>query len=86
MVNPSSNAILESIHQVLGDLVRTYTIKDAYIYEDDPWLVILAAAAFTILSTEIRLKGYCPGQLVFGRNMIHPIKHMVDWELIHQRK
>ena len=31
------------------------------------------------------LKGYTPGQLVFGRDMILLIKHMVDWELICQK-
>ena len=27
-----------------------------------------------------------PGQLVFGRDMILPIKHVADWEYIRQRK
>ena len=31
------------------------------------------------------LKGYIPVQLVFGRNMIIPIKNNADWELIRQR-
>ena len=46
---------------------------------------ILAAAAFEILSATNRLKVYSAGQLVFGRDMIIPIKHMMDWELIRQR-
>ena len=37
-------------------------------------------------STANRLKWYSSGQFVFGCNMIIPIKHMVDWELIHQQK
>ena len=45
------------------------------------------AEAFTIISTENGLKGYSPGQLVFARDMILLIKHMVDWELIcHKNK
>ena len=32
------------------------------------------------------MKGYSPGQLVFSRDMIIPIKHTVDWELILHRK
>ena len=31
------------------------------------------------------LKGYSPGQLVFGRNMIILIKNKMDWELIRQQ-
>ena len=30
-------------------------------------------------------KGYSPGQLIFGRDMILPIKYTVDWELICQQ-
>ena len=36
--------------------------------------------------TTNRLKGYITGKLVFERDMIIPIKHKVDWELIRQRK
>ena len=33
------------------------------------------------------MKGYSPGKLLFGRDMILPIRHKVDWELIrHQNK
>ena len=46
----------------------------------------MAAAAFAILSTTSRQKGYSPGQLVFGRDIILPIKHRVDWDLIYQKK
>ena len=56
------------------------------MYEYDPWLGILAAAAFSICPTENRLKGYSPVQFVFGRDKILLIKHAVGWELICQRK
>ena len=32
------------------------------------------------------INAYIPVQLVFGRDMIQPIKHKVDWELIRHRK
>ena len=32
------------------------------------------------------LKAYSPGQLVFGCDMILPIKQMVDYKLIRQKK
>ena len=65
-------------------LVRNFNISETYVDEDDPWMVILAAAYFSILSTANTLKGYSTGQLVFGRDMILLIKHKVDWELILQ--
>ena len=45
----------------MGNLVRTYNIKETYIDKDEPWSGILSASAFTIISTENRLKGYSPG-------------------------
>ena len=56
--NTTSNVILERIHQVLGNLARTYNIKDTYVDKDDPWSGNLSPAAFGILSTANRLNGY----------------------------
>ena len=87
LVNPMSNAVLERIHQVLGNLVQTLSIStQPYVDENDPWTGILAAAAFAILSTTNSQKGYSPGKLIFGRDMILPIKHRADWKLIRQQK
>ena len=66
--------------------MQTCNITHHCVDEDDPWLGILYAAAFVILSTTNNLKVYSPGQLIFGRDMIILIKHTADWELIRQRK
>ena len=47
---------------------------------------ILAAAALEVLSTYQRNKGKCPGQLLFGCDMILPINHIADWKYILQSK
>ena len=86
LVNPMSNALLEHIHQVLVTLVRTYNINQTCVDADYPLSVILDVAAVEIQSITNRLKYYSPCQLIFGRDMIPPIKHRVDWELIHQKK
>ena len=39
--NPTSNAILEHIRQVMVNLVRYFNIKETYVDKDDPWLGIL---------------------------------------------
>ena len=49
--NPTSNAILERIHHILGNLVQNYNIKNTYVDWDDPGSSILASAAFAIRST-----------------------------------
>ena len=61
----------------MENLVHTYNIKGTYVDEDDPWLGILVAAAFTIHSLENRLKCYSPCQLIFGLDMIQPINHII---------
>ena len=81
-----SNAILEHIHQVLGNLVRTFNIQQTYADKNDQWIGILASTAFEIRSTTNRQKYYSPCHLIFVRDMILLIKHRVDWELIRQRK
>ena len=47
-VNPRFNALLEQIHQVLGNLVWAFNISQTYVDKIDPWTGILAAAAFAI--------------------------------------
>ena len=66
--------------------MRTLNIKETYVDAYEPWLGILAAEEFDIHSTTNRLKGYSPGQFVFGCDTILRIKHKVDWELIRQPK
>ena len=66
--------------------MRTFNLQQTYVEENDPWAGILAAAAFAIFSTTSRKKGYGTVQLIFGCDMIIPIKHRVDWELIRQQK
>ena len=63
----------------------TCNITETYVDKDDPWLVILAAAELSIHSAKNRLKVYSPDQLLFFRDIILPIKHKVDWELIRQQ-
>ena len=85
--DPIFNVLLERIHQVLGNLIRTFNIStQTYVDEDDPWTGILAAAVFEIRSRTNRKKGYSPGQLIFGCGTILLINHMVDWEFKHQQK
>ena len=49
--NPQANAVVERIHQVLANMVRTFELEDKYLDADDPWKVILSAVAFAIRST-----------------------------------
>jgi len=84
--NPQANAIVERIHQVIANIVRTFELQDNYLDEEEPWQGILAATAFAVRSTYHTTLQKTPGQLVFGRDMIFNLKHTANWEYIRLRK
>jgi len=84
--NPQANAIVERVHQVIGNIIRTFELEDNYLDEEDPWKGVLSATAFAVRSTFHTTLHQSPGQLVFGRDMIFNIKHEANWEYIRQRK
>ena len=77
---------MERIHQVLGNLVRTYNLQETYVYDADPWMGILATEDFAVQSMYQPTKQNIPGQLFFGKDMILPINHIANWRHIRQRK
>ena len=64
--NPQANAIIERIHQTIGNIVRTFELQDNYLDEDDPFAGVLSAAAFAVRATYHTTLQKTPGQLVFG--------------------
>ena len=82
--NPQSNAIIERIHQTIGNIIRTFDVSN--VANNDPWSVILAATMFAIRATYHTTLQASPMQLVFGQYAILNIKHVSDWEHIRQRK
>ena len=85
--NPQSNAILERIHQVLGNQLRSFELEERELTKEEltfePFLTACAYALRCTCHTTLRAT---PGQLVFGRDMILPIKFNADWALITQNK
>ena len=41
--NPQANAIVERVHQTIGNMIRTFELYDNGIDDDGPWSGILAA-------------------------------------------
>src|SRR5688572_25957342 len=68
--NPIANAIVERIHQVIGNIIRTFDLEANYLDNDNPWRGILAATTFAVRSTYHTTLRKMPGQLVFGCDMI----------------
>ena len=83
---PQKSATKERIHQVLGNLVQKFNLHEAYEDDADSWMGILAAAAFAVCSMYHQKRGKSAGQLMFGRDMNLPIKHIEDWKYICQRR
>ena len=82
--NPQANAILERIHQTLGNILRTLD-KDN-LDEEDPWSGVLAAAMFALRATYHTTTQATPAQLVFGRDAILNTVFQANWKYIKDRK
>ena len=84
--NPQANAIIERIHQTIGNLIRTFQVQEQEVPENDPWSGILAAVMFATRATFHTTLQATPMQLVFGRDAILNTKFEANWKLIRQNK
>ena len=82
--NPQSNAIIERIHQTIGNILRAFDVSN--IVNNDPWSGILAATMFSVRATYHTTIQASLMQLVFGQDAILNIKHVADWEHIRKHK
>eukprot|EP00957_Ditylum_brightwellii_P021775 1642902-Ditylum_brightwellii.AAC.1 len=67
-------------------MLRTQELEKRSFTKDDPWGEVLAATAWAIHSTYYTTICATLGQLIYGRDMLHDIKHVADWGLIRLRK
>lgn len=84
--NPQSNSVLERVHQVFGDMMRTFELGDQVLDENEPFQKFLTDAAYAIRSTYLTTQEATPAQLVFGRDMVLPVDYKTDWKEITKRK
>ena len=77
---------MEWVHQVIGNIIRTFELENNYLDTNDPWKGILSAMAFAVCSTFHTTLKQSPGQVIIGRDMMLNIIHEATWEYIHQRK
>jgi hypothetical protein len=82
--NPQANAIVERVHQTVGNMIRTLQVQNSD--EPDPWRGVLAAVGFAVRSTYHTTLRATPAQLVFGRDSILNIRHEADWIYIQHKK
>ena len=84
--NPQANSVLERIHQVLGNQFRTFELEKRELDDHEPFEPFLTAVAYAVRTTYHTTLQATPAQLVFGRDMMLPIKFQADWAAIAQRK
>jgi cleavage and polyadenylation specificity factor subunit 1 len=71
--NPQSNGVVERVHAVLNDILRTFELEGRELDENHPWDEFLFSAAFAIRATYHTTLQATLAQLVFGRDMTLPI-------------
>ena len=87
--NLQANAILERVHQVLGNLLQTMQlsqIESSQDSDEDPFDSVLAAATFSICSTYHTGLEATPGQLVFQRDMLFQTTYLANWHQFDEKK
>ena len=84
--NPQSNGIVERVHQVLNDALRTFELDELELDPVRPWDRFLSMVAFAVRSTYHTTLEATPGQLVFGRDMLLPVKFKYDWAEIRRKR
>ena len=84
--NPRANAVLERVHGVFGDMMRTAGLDMSETVNDEMVDSFIDAAAWAIRSTHHTVLGMSPGAAVFGRDMLFDIPHLADWKAIGERR
>ncbi|CAJ1938684.1 unnamed protein product, partial [Cylindrotheca closterium] len=84
--NPQANAIVERVHQIIGNMIRTFFVDDTELGEKDPYTGILSAVALATRATIYTTLNTTPSQLVFGRDAMLDIEFHADWNAIKNRK
>ena len=87
--NPQANAVLERVHQVLANMLRTFQLlgysidqlKDGDIFDG-----ALANVAFAIRATYHTELKASPAAVVFQREMMFPTLYVANWPNIQARK
>ena len=85
--NPQANSIIERIHQVVGNMIRTRDIRGKDDIDPDfPWQGTLSAVRQAVRSLVHTTTRATPTQLVFGRDALLNVSFEADWQYIKERK
>ncbi len=80
--NPQANAILERLHDVLMNMIRTSELDMADSVAPSDIDAVLMDAAWAIRSTYHKVLQASPGAAIFGWDMMFDIPFIADWKKI----
>jgi hypothetical protein len=80
------NAILERIHAVLGNILRTSELNMAESVKASGIDIFLSDAAWAVRSTYHTVLKASPGAAIFGRDMLFDIPFIADWQKIGEHR
>ncbi len=80
------NAILERIHDILGNMLRTSELNMAEMMKPSDMDVFLSDAPWAICSTHHTVLKASPGAGIFGRDMLFDIPFIADWQKVGEHK
>jgi hypothetical protein len=84
--NPTANAILERIHAVFTNLLRTAKLDTAKLVNASDIDIFLSDAAWAIRSTHHTVLKASPGAAIFGQDMLFDIPFIADWKKIGEHR
>ena len=80
--NPTANAIVERIHQTIGDSLRAQNLDGQNVAQEDIHH-ILQATAFGLRAAHHSALMASPAQVTFGRDMLINSFFITNWRYIH---
>ena len=80
--NPTSNAILEQVHQVISTMLCTAQLDMANTVATSNIDAFLTDAAWAIHSTYHTVLKAFPDTAIFGWDMLFDIPYLADWKKI----
>ncbi len=80
--NPQVNAILERVHDVLGNMLHISKLNMAKTVKASDIDIFLSDTALAICSTYHTVLKASPGAAIFGQDMLFDIPFIADWQKI----
>ena len=83
--NPQANAILERLHAVIGDMLRTSNLDNADKLNGEMIESFIVNVAWAVGGTHHTILKTLPGATIFGQDMLFDLPCIAYWTAIGQR-